>query len=208
MFSSNNEPPTETEQILSAAQTQMILRLLIGALHETRLLIKDRFDGTSLGADYQSRLDDGGRTALANLEALFDASKLIPIVRNNFSFHLPNDKTLDAAFNDALNDPNADDLWSLYFSQYGFNSSFLVADLMAMHGISLLIKEPNPIEAQHRIMKEVLQAVQSTFEFTKAFYAAAWLKNFGTAFDAKSEIKISDPPTAGRVSIPFFIKME
>jgi len=185
----------------------MILRLLIGALHETWLLINERFDGTPLGEDYQNRLDDGGRAALANLKVMFDASKLLTLVRNNFSFHLPNDKALDAAFNDACNDPNSDDLWSLYFSQYGFNSHYLVSDLIVMHGISRLIKEQNPIVAQRRIMKEVHEGVEYTFEFTKSFFAASWLKNFGTAIDAKEKIKIADPPSVGSVSIPFFIDM-
>jgi hypothetical protein len=208
MFSSNREPSTETERILSAAQTQMILRLLIGVLHETWGLIKERFEGAPLGADYEARLDEGGRAALAKLKATFETSKLMLLIRNNFSFHLPNDKALEAAFNDACNDPNSDELWSLYFSQYGFNSHFLISDLMAVHGISLLIKEQGPISAQPRIMKEVVEGAENTFEFTKAFFAAAWLKNFGSTIDAKEIIQIADPPTVGSVSIPFFIDMD
>jgi hypothetical protein len=207
MFSSNKEPTTETEKILSAAQTQMILRLLIGVLHETWLLIKDRFEGTPLGADYHTRLDDGGREALAKLKAMFETSKLMTLIRNNFSFHLPNDKALDAAFNDACSDPNSDELWSLYFSQYGFNSHFLISDLMAVHGISLLLKEQDPISAQPRIMREVVEGAENTFEFTKAFFAALWVKNFGTVIDAKEKIQIANPPAVGSVSIPFFIDM-
>jgi hypothetical protein len=78
---------------------------------------------------------------------------------------------------------------------------------MAMHGVSLLIKE-NPISAQPRIMKEVADGAGNTFEFTKAFFAALWLKNFGTVIDAKEKIQIANPPAAGSVSIPFFIDMK
>ena len=43
-------PMQKLEARMSAAQMQMILRLLIGALHETRLLIKEGFDGTRLSS--------------------------------------------------------------------------------------------------------------------------------------------------------------
>jgi hypothetical protein len=208
MFSSNKQPPTETEQLLSAAQTQMLLRLIIGALHETWLLIKDRYLSSHIGRDYQTRLDDSGRVALDNLKHTFGRSNVISMIRNNFSYHHPETATVDVAFNQACSDPNSDELWSLYFSQYGFNSQFLVSDLMVMHGISYMIGEPNPIAAQPKIMKETVESVANIFEFTKAFFAAAWLKNFGATLDAKEAIAVSNPPAIGNVSIPFFVNMD
>jgi hypothetical protein len=208
MFSAGTRSPSETEQTLSAAQMQMLLRLLIGALHESWLLIKDRFLSGHMGRDYQARLDDGGRVALDNLKRAFGKSNVIPTIRNNFSYHFPETATIDAAFIDACNDPGSDDLWSLYFSHYGFNSLFLVSDLMVMHGISNLIKEPNPSVAQKRIMKEVHESVVNMFEFTKAFFAAAWIKNFGTTLDAKEVLNIPNAPPIKSISIPFFVDME
>ncbi|WP_426438409.1 hypothetical protein [Bradyrhizobium genosp. P] len=208
MYSSSKTPPTEAEQTLAAAQTQMLLRLLIGAVHETWELIRKRFLAGHIGCDYQDRLDDGGREALAKLKQQFGKSNLISIVRNNFSFHFPDNAAVDAAFLAACDDPGSDELWCLYFSHYGYNSHFLVSDLMVMHGISSLINESNPGDAQERIMEELMSGIVNMFEFTKAFFAAAWLKNFGVALDAKELIKIPVTSPMREISIPFFVDMD
>jgi hypothetical protein len=207
-FSLNTQPDVEAEKLLSAAQSQMLLRLLIGALHETWVLINGRFLGKSLGETYSNRLDEKGRAALETLEKMFDESKLLTIVRNNFSFHFPSDKVLQAAFDDACNNSDSDDLWRFYFSHYGLNSLFLVSDLMAIHGVGRLIKENDVAVAQERMMKEVRMAVDNTFEFTTAFFAAAWLKNFGSTIDAKTLINVPNAPAIQNVIIPFFVDMD
>jgi hypothetical protein len=79
IFSLNNNPDNETEETLCAAQTQMILRLLIGALHESWRIIESRFIGKVLGADYGPRLDAGGCAALQTLTKMFEDSALLTI---------------------------------------------------------------------------------------------------------------------------------
>jgi hypothetical protein len=209
MFSMNKLPSSELEQTLCAAQTQMILRLAIGTLHESWLMIKKRFVGSSIGRAYLSRLDEGGLAALEKLKRMDGKSNLISSIRNNYSFHFPDDTAeIDAAFFDACSDPNSDGLWNLYFSKYGFNSQYLVSDLIVVHGITKLTKEADPNAGQQRIMDDVGETIVNLFEFTKAFFAAAWLKNFGTTLDAKELIKIVEPPPIWDVSIPFFIDMD
>jgi hypothetical protein len=207
IFSSNASPPSEVETLLTAAQTQMLLRLLIGALHGTWILINDRYVDKPLERIYTPRLDDQGLAAIANLKTMFQSSSILAIIRNNFSFHYPNDKVLNAAIEDAYNSPESDDLWRVYFSSYGFNSMFLVSDLMAIHGISILLKEKDIAKLQVRLMKEVHKATEHTFEFTKAFFAAVWLKHFGSVIDAKELITIDNPPNWLSVTIPFFIDL-
>src|SRR6266496_4987652 len=161
IFALNKESSIEAEQTLCAAQSQMLLRLLIGALHESWKIIESRYIGKPLANDYDSRIDDGGREALQMLTKLFDESRLLTVIRSNFSFHFPNDKVLDAAVRDASNNAGDDDLWRLYFSKYGFNSLFLVCDLMAVHGILRLLKEVDHVKAQERMMKEVRSAADN-----------------------------------------------
>jgi hypothetical protein len=208
IFSLNNDPRNQTEETLCAAQTQMILRLLIGALHESWKIIESRFIGTALGAEYAPRIDAEGSAALQSLTAMFEESALLSIIRSNFSFHFPNDKVLDAAVRDASSRTGDDELWRLYFSQYGFNSFFLVADLMAVHGIMRLLRETDHVATQKRMMRDVRVAADSLFTFTNAFFAAAWLKNFGPTLDARSIVEIPTPPPMDTIKLPFFVNMD
>lgn len=135
MFSSNKIPPNELEQQLSSAQTQMLVRYIVGVLHETWLLIERHYISNPLGRDYQSRIDSGGQQALSNLRRQFGSSNLLSKVRNNISFHYPKIDDVEAAFEAACNDFDLDDHWNLYFSQYGFNSFYFLSDLIIIHGI-------------------------------------------------------------------------
>lgn len=74
IFSLNKDSVIEAEETLCAAQTQMLLRLLIGALHETWKIIETRFIDKPLGDEYQPRLDSAGRAALQALTKLFEES--------------------------------------------------------------------------------------------------------------------------------------
>jgi hypothetical protein len=207
IFSLNSKSSMEVEGTLCAAQTQMIIRLLIGALHETWKIIETRFIGKPLGSEYETRLDTEGRDALQTLTKMFEESALLTIIRSNFSFHYPNDKVLDAAVRDA-SAASHDDLWRLYFSQYGFNSLFLVSDLIAVHGIMRLLKETDPVRAQERMMKDVAVASSNLFAFTNAFFVAAWQKHFGPILQARRVIDIPKPPPMENIALPFFVNMD
>lgn len=208
MFSSNKTPPNELEQHLSGAQTQMLVRYIIGVLHETWLLIERHYISKPLGLDYQSRLDSGGQEALANLRKQFGGSNLLSKVRNNISFHYPKIDAVEAAFEAACNDSDLDDHWNLYFSQYGFNSFYFLSDLIIIHGIREGAGEVDLIAMQKKLMTETVNAVQYIFEFSKAFTAAVWIKNFGAEMLAKDVVTIQGAANVGDVWIPFFVEMD
>ncbi|MBN9006424.1 MAG: hypothetical protein J0H40_13550 [Rhizobiales bacterium] len=201
-----HEPTSPTEQRLGAAQSQMIIRFLVGMLHEARDLIRS-VEASPVGRDYTTRMDQGGRDAFTNLENVFAESSLLTLIRNNFSFHPPNNKVLNKAFADAADDPASDELWSLYFSQHGFNSLFLVSDLMVIHGIKRFTKKQDMQEVQRVLMKNVVDAANNVFEYTMSFFAAAWIKHFGITFEAKEVVEVVIPSGVCGISIPFFVDM-
>jgi hypothetical protein len=63
----------------------MLVRFLIGALHEAWLLIQKRFLGSPIGREYQDRLNDSGRNALDSLKKYFGASNILNTLRNNYA---------------------------------------------------------------------------------------------------------------------------
>jgi hypothetical protein len=208
VFSSNKTPPNNAEQYLSAAQTQMLLRYIVGILNETWLLIERLFISRPLGNDYQSLLDADGQQALANLKRQFGASNLLNKIRNDFAFHYPKEAEVEEAFKTAFEDSDLDDHWNIYLSEHGFNSFFFLSDLIMIHGIRKGTGSSNLIDAQKKVLKEAVSAVHNVFEFSKAFTAAVWIKNFGAEMLAKDVINVNDAPKIGHVWIPFFVDMD
>ena len=205
LFSTNKTAPMEVEQILAGAQTQMLLRLCIGVLNEAWLLIDRLFNRSPIAKDYLERLDPEGREALASLKKQFGSSNFLNSIRNDFAFHYPKIDEVDEAVDSACNDVELDEHFNLYFSESGFNSFYLLSDLMIVHGIREGIGAADLKQSQTKIMKEVTDAIGNIFEFSKAFTAAAWLKHFGSEMIAPEVFRIHGAANISDVAIPFFV---
>jgi hypothetical protein len=72
IFATNITPMKELEQHVTGAQTQMLVRLTVGALNETWELVRTRFIETKISRDYLNRLDSGGRKAFEALKQQFE----------------------------------------------------------------------------------------------------------------------------------------
>ncbi len=108
-------------------QSQMLLRMAVGIIHETwAKIITTRLLKSPLGKDYIPRLDDGGKAALDALNKLFGKSNILSKIRNNYAFHHPYDADVEAAFQQAASDPSWDDEWNWFFSHSNFNSLYAV----------------------------------------------------------------------------------
>jgi hypothetical protein len=80
-------------------------------------------------------LDLAGQQAFAAFKRQFGGSNLLNAIRNNYAFHYPRSDEADAAFEATFNDREFDDYWNLYLSEHGFNSLFLLSDLIFVRGI-------------------------------------------------------------------------
>jgi hypothetical protein len=60
-FATNRTPAKELEQHATGAQTQMLVRLTVGALNEAWELVRTRFIETTMAKDYLNLLDPSGR---------------------------------------------------------------------------------------------------------------------------------------------------
>lgn len=71
----------EVELLGSLAQSQMLLRLLVGVLSESWRVISTRYLQSTLGREYNGLLDASGTQALENLKQQFGKSSLITKIR-------------------------------------------------------------------------------------------------------------------------------
>src|SRR5579871_2095927 len=59
-IATNRTPDTELEQHVTGAQTQMLVRLMVGSLNEAWALVTSRFLQDPIGREYIGKLDDAG----------------------------------------------------------------------------------------------------------------------------------------------------
>jgi hypothetical protein len=98
VVATNDGAKDPVEEKVSAAQTQIFVRLLIGIMREALKLVEKRFLGSTLGKEYQPRLSAEATEALGRLKKRFGAPDKLVMVRDNFAFHHPALEDMEAAF--------------------------------------------------------------------------------------------------------------
>jgi hypothetical protein len=142
IFSTNQDGHGEPEQTLSAAQTQMALRVVIGVLNEAWRLIHSRFMGAPYAKEYTPLLDQAGAEAFTRLKQEMDASDgLFAKLRGSWIFHHPDTPDLTTAFEDAATNPEWQQFAYWFFSHSNYNSFYLASELVTLHGILKIVGE-------------------------------------------------------------------
>ncbi|HEY1615020.1 MAG TPA: hypothetical protein VGF97_15145 [Rhizomicrobium sp.] len=206
ILSTNNNPENSEEQVLAAAQSQMLARLAIGILNEAYEVIHKRFLGRLIGKEYVDRLDAGGRAALERLKERFGKSNLLTKLRTNFAFHHPSDGDVEAGFQATLKVDDLNAYWNWYMANSPINFFYLASDLVILGGMMKTAKQDTLIAAQEVIMAEVRGANDDLLEFISAFVVALWRKHFGQEFESAICADITTAPNLMTTVIPFFLR--
>jgi hypothetical protein len=208
VFATKLDPAEEVQAHSSAVQTQMLVRLAAAAAFEAWRVIDTRYLSNRLQVDYRDLIDADGQAALKELKQLFGQSPLLSKIRNNFGFHYPDTDATEAAFQAAVADPGFDDMWRLYFSHHGFNSLFVMSDIVFAHGIAAEAGVADLPALQEQLMAELRKASTNVVQFAQAFFIAVWRRHFGDAIDAQDIVNIEGAPKFDEVALPFFVDME
>jgi len=126
----NRTPGDPVDSRVSGAQTQIIARLLIGALWEAWRLVESHLLKSKLGKDVVPLLDEPASKALGQLKKRFGTSGMIAAVRNDYAFHYPDGQQIEAAFQKAAASEEGPEDWSLYMSQALLNCFFFASDFV------------------------------------------------------------------------------
>jgi fructose-specific component phosphotransferase system IIB-like protein len=161
------------KQRLEGTQTQVFVRLTIGAMWEAWRLIEDRFLKRTLGREYRPLLDRPAADALERLKKRFGKGSGLSTIRNNFAFHHPGIDDIDAAFEKAAAEVDSEDAdWAVYFNKALLNTSFFVSDYVFVHGMADALSEPDVNEAHRKLMGEMAPVANDLSEFAFGFAAA------------------------------------
>lgn len=206
IIATNETPDNPVEQRVSGAQTQMLVRLTIGAMWEAWLLVEKRFLGGMIGRDYVKLLDKEASEGLARLKKYFGTSRLSAI-RNKFAYHHPTNEEMEAAFQTAVN-ANSDDLdWSIFFNRALLNTSFFVSDYVLIHGIANVLNEADVNVAHQKMMGDLAPVANDLSEFTFGFAKAIFQKYINRdELEMNLVAKIANAPDIDDVRLPYYVE--
>jgi hypothetical protein len=203
----NGEAEDPVKQRLEGAQTQVFVRLTIGAMWEAWRLVEDRFLKRLLGREYIPLLDGPAAEALDRLKKRFGKGNGLSTIRNNFAFHHPSIDDIDAAFEKAAGEADHDQAdWAVYFNKALLNTFYFVSDYVFVHGMAEALREPDVNEAHRKLLGEMAPVANDLSEFTFGFAAAIFKRHFGAELTMTVVAKIADAPDIDDVRYPFFIE--
>jgi hypothetical protein len=136
----------------SGSQIGVVLRLLIGKIHEGYRAVSDRILGSRFNATYIPYLKAEGREALARVKKEMNEWELLAAVRNGYSFHNPNDHQIDTAYA-AL--PISTNL-SILLGQSRHSYLFAMSNMLVTRAMFDMTQEDDDVKAQSRIAKDVI----------------------------------------------------
>jgi len=181
----------------------MLLRLLVGVLSESWRVVSTRYLQSKLGREYSEVLNGSGKQALENLKRQFGRASLITKIRNNYAFHFPDNADVEAAFEAAVQVPDADSNWTAYFSDYNANTLFQFSEFVLNNGVMQQIGVDDEIESHTLLMKELGRAANDLVIFAKSFTAAVWERHFEDVTPSAQNIQAKCPDT---VLLPFLVE--
>jgi hypothetical protein len=207
VFATNIDTEPKVRSMVEAAQSQILVRHLVGVVTEAWELIDKRFLNKPIGREYRSsRLGPMGQTSIAALQRQFGSSNILNNIRNQYAFHHPYNAEVDTAFAVAAASPEFDDEWNWYLAKENINCFYFISDMVVVHGILKAIGEDDIVEAQKKMHKELNLASDEIIRFASAFFDALLNKYFAPEIMAEVVEKVADAPVAFDVHLPFYVE--
>jgi len=186
-------------------QTLILLRLLIGKLHETWKLFRINFleSGTGVAKRYRASLGGEVNDAIDDLKRHFKSSPLTDI-RDDSAFHAPSPADIERAFQ-ALPDS---ELWYFYLAEQGL--SFYFASELTVAKV-MLSKVPVPSHDGTRSPDEVAftelcQIVHFVSKRMGLVLDQCIAEIAAPYFEPPEPVEVRDTVTFPDISLPFYVE--
>jgi len=207
VFATNVSSESQVRAIVEGAQSQILVRHLVGVVTEAWELIDKRFLNKPIGNEYRSsRLGPMGLTSIAALQKQFGSSNILNNIRNQYAFHHPYNAEVETAFATAAANPEFDDEWNWYLAKENINCFYFISDMIVVHGMLKAIGEEDLIDAQKKMHEQLNVASDEIIRFAQAFFDALLTKYFSPEIIAEVVEKVSNAPVAFDVNLPFYVE--
>jgi hypothetical protein len=212
IMSGQTRGTVQMEDHVLQGQTLILMRVLIGKLHEAWELFKKRFqENGALSLKYQELLGPEAKAALEYLKQSFGGGSVLTQIRNRLSFHYE-DK--DDLIEESFKCLPTNEAWDFYFSTTVGNSFYYASELVVSRSVSALAKrdmkgdENFELRDQNQFQQICDETIRVAGEITILFrdcIKAIIQSNFDN-IERKLIAKI-EVPQLSTLRIPFFSKV-
>ena len=153
-------PPSEVIDHVQTAQVLILLRILVGKLHEAWRLFTKR--GQPLRTKYFPQLSAEAKKSLNSLGRHFGNDSRLAAIRNQQSFHYSDDH--DLVEQHLSNIPETEP-WNLYLSSPSYNSFYYASELVITN-VTAQLAMPSDAKSMAGHLEQEEAGVKAYFELT------------------------------------------
>ena len=205
MATRKNAPPSRIANNVEAGQVCVLLRVLVGQLHEAWELFRKRAQtNRSLHQKYVSQLDADGAAALNNLKRHFGASSPLTKIRDKVAFHYTDKDNLTEQSFQALAETEP---LELYLTTEVGNSFYYAAEVVVMStALRMGTSSNDQAAAFSELCSMVVKVSRDIIELFGQLMGVI-LKTFMPDLERQIE-NHPDGPKLSTLGLPYFIDFE
>jgi hypothetical protein len=205
MVTRKDEAPSQIANNVEAGQACVLVRVLVGQLHEAWELFKKRVQADRpLFDKYVPQLDGDGAAALDNLNRHFAAGSPVTKIRNKVAFHYSDDDNLTEQSFQAVADTEP---LELYLTTSVGNSFYHASEVIVMSAAIRMATSGDDVEAAFpklcRIVIDVSRDITELFGQLIAMIVQSGMPNVETHSQHHP-----DGPKLSTLSLPYFIQFD
>jgi hypothetical protein len=203
MMTRKDAPPSQIANNVEAGQICVLVRVLVGQLHEAWELFRKRVQrNRPLHDKYVSLLDAEGAAALKNLKIHFGGGSALTKIRNKVAFHYSDDDNFTEQSFQAL--ANTEPL-ELYLTDYVGNSFYHASEVLVMFTATrMAMASGDDAAAFSELCTKVIGASRDITELFGQLMGVI-LKTYIP--DPRTQIENHpDGPKLSTLSLPYFVE--
>jgi hypothetical protein len=197
-------PPSRIASNVEAGQVCVLLRILMGQLHEAWQLFRKRVQANRpLFDKYVSLLDADGAAALRNLNEHFGGGSPLSKIRNKVAFHYSDDENLtEQSFHSVAETESLELYLTPYVGNSFYHASELIVMLTAMR-MAMLGDDAKAFSELCRIVIEVSRQITELFGQLMGVILKTYMPDL-----KRTIVNHPDGPKLSTLSLPYFIDFE
>ena len=204
MVTRKGAPPSRIASNVEAGQVCVLLRILMGQLHEAWQLFRKRVQANRPLVDkYASLLDADGAAALRNLNEHFGGRSPLSKIRNKVAFHYSDDDNLTEQSFHAVAETES---LELYLTPYVGNSFYHASELIVMLTAMRMAMSGDDAKAFSELCRIVIEVSRHITELFGQLMGVI-LKTYMPDLK-RTIVNHPDGPKLSTLSLPYFIDFE